>query len=113
MHRNLSWLTERGMMLDTGAYVLGLERAAGVDATVTGKPAPDFFRQSVALLGVPAEEVAMVGDDLEADVLAAQDCGLTGVLVRTGKFRPETLEASERRPDHVIDSIANLRELFG
>jgi HAD superfamily hydrolase (TIGR01458 family) len=113
MHRNLSWLTADGLMLDAGAYVMGLERAAGVKAAVTGKPAPDFFRQGVELLGVPAEQAAMVGDDLEADVLAAQACGLTGVLVRTGKFRPEALRASERRPDNVIGSIANLPELFG
>ena len=48
----------------------------------------------------------MVGDDLEADVLAAQAIGVTGVLVRTGKFRAEMLESSARRPDVVIESIA-------
>jgi HAD superfamily hydrolase (TIGR01458 family) len=112
MHRNLFWMTEAGLMLDTGAFLLGLERAAGVEAVVTGKPSPDFFRQCVDLLGIPAERVAMVGDDLEADVLAAQDVGLMGVLVQTGKFVPETLERSDRKPDHVIESIGELQELL-
>jgi HAD superfamily hydrolase (TIGR01450 family) len=112
MHRNLFWMTERGLMLDAGAFLVGLERAAGVEAVVTGKPSPEFFRRCVDLLSVPAERVAMVGDDLEADVLAAQEVGLTGVLVRTGKFLPETLERSARKPDHVIDSIGDLPTLL-
>ena len=31
--------------------------------------------------------VAMVGDDVEADVMGAVAAGLEGVLVRTGKYR--------------------------
>jgi ribonucleotide monophosphatase NagD (HAD superfamily) len=54
----------------------------------------------------------MVGDDLEADVGGALDAGLDGVLVRTGKFRDETLRASPIAPTLVIDSIAELSELL-
>jgi HAD superfamily hydrolase (TIGR01458 family) len=113
MHRNTSWVTEQGPTLDSGPFVAALESATGVSATVTGKPAPAFFESCVAMLGVPAEYAAMVGDDLENDVLAAQRCGLTGVLVRTGKFRPEVLDASTERPDVVLDSIANLPGVLG
>jgi ribonucleotide monophosphatase NagD (HAD superfamily) len=96
------------MTLDSGAFLMGLERAAGVEAVVIGKPNAGFFEQAVGLLGLPAERVAMVGDDLENDVLAAADLRLTGVLVRTGKFRPQALEEARRQPDLVIDSIADL-----
>lgn len=112
MHRNLSWRTDEGLALDSGAFTLGLEAAAAVTAEVVGKPAPDFFRQAVALLGVPAERAAMVGDDVVSDVLAAQAVGLTGVLVRTGKFREEDLARAEGRPDHVVDSVADLPALL-
>ena len=112
MHRNLSWRTEDGMALDSGAFLLGLERASGIQATVIGKPSPDFFAQAVGLLGVAPDRAAMVGDDLENDVLAAQALGLTGVLVRTGKFRPDGLERSPDQPDHVIGSIADLPGLL-
>ena len=50
----------------------------------------------------------MVGDDLANDVLAAQAVGVTGVLVRTGKFRPEVLDASPEQPDIVLDSFADV-----
>ena len=52
----------------------------------------------------------MVGDDIENDVLGAQDVGMTGVLVRTGKFQPTDLDRGA--PDHVVDSIADLPGLL-
>jgi len=112
MQRNLSWMEADGPSLDAGAYILGLEAATGVDAVVVGKPSPDFFRSGLDLLGLPAERVAMVGDDVLYDVLAAQAVGITGVLVRTGKFRPEHLGAAGGSPDHVVDSLADLPALI-
>jgi ribonucleotide monophosphatase NagD (HAD superfamily) len=57
--------------------------------------------------------VAMVGDDVENDVLAAQALGITGVLVRTGKFREDQLARASGAPDHVAGSILDLPELLG
>ncbi|GFE25376.1 HAD-IIA family hydrolase [Streptomyces libani] len=113
MHRNLYWRTADGLDLDTGAFLPGLERAAGVEATVTGKPAGAFFATALAQLGAPASETLMVGDDIESDVLAAQRYGLTGVLVKTGKYLPETHRAATGTPDHVLDSFAELPALLG
>ncbi|MET9657374.1 HAD-IIA family hydrolase [Streptomyces sp. NPDC006510] len=112
MHRNLYWRTATGLDLDTGAFLLGLERAARVEAEITGKPAGSFFAAALAHLGVTASEALMVGDDIESDVLAAQSAGLTGVLVRTGKYLPETHRAAAGTPDQVIDSFADLPELL-
>lgn len=113
MHRNLYWKDETGLMLDAGAFVAGLERASGVEATVVGKPSEAFFNGALDLLGVSGADALMVGDDIENDVLAAQAVGLTGVQVRTGKFRPDDVERASGRPDHVIDSIAGLPDLLG
>jgi len=80
------------------AFLPGLEQASGVDAVVTGKPAAAFFATAREALGAAAPATVMVGDDVHADVLAAQQHGITGVLVRTGKFRPETLRAAPGAP---------------
>lgn len=112
MHRNLYWRTEGGLDLDTGAFLEGLEKAARTPAEVTGKPAPAFFASALAHLGVDAAETLMIGDDIESDVLAAQRSGITGVLVRTGKYLPETHRAASGTPDHVLDSIADLPALL-
>jgi HAD superfamily hydrolase (TIGR01458 family) len=114
MHRNLFWRTEAGLELDTGALLLGLEQAAGVEATVVGKPAAAFYAAALQSVDEPAEHAVMVGDDLEADVLGAQSHGITGVLVRTGKYQ-ESDEGGAHgdRPRHVLDSVADLPELLG
>ena len=108
MHRNLYWRTAEGWQLDGGAYIAALEEASGRAAVICGKPAATYFEQALALLGVPVDRAAMVGDDLVNDVLGARAAGITGVLVRTGKFRPEDLDSAEGAPDHTLDSIADV-----
>ena len=108
MHRNLYWQTRDGLSLDAGPYIVGLEQASGVHATVIGKPARAFYEQALVDLGVPAGSTVMVGDDIEADVRGARDAGIAGVLVRTGKFRQTDLEHPAVVPDAVLDSVAAL-----
>jgi HAD superfamily hydrolase (TIGR01458 family) len=110
MHRNLYWRTAGGLELDGGAYIAGLEEAAGVTAAICGKPARGYFEAALEMLGTSAGRTAMVGDDIVNDVLGAQAAGLTGVLVRTGKFAPSDLEKGA--PDHVVDSLADVPDLI-
>ncbi|MFF1687840.1 MULTISPECIES: HAD-IIA family hydrolase [unclassified Streptomyces] len=112
MHRNLYWRTADGLELDTGAFLLGLERAARVTARITGKPSKAFFAAALAHLGADASTTLMVGDDIESDVLAAQRSGVTGALVKTGKYLPETHRSADGTPDHVLDSFAALPDLL-
>ena len=112
LHRNTRFQTADGPALDMGAFVIGLEAAAGIEITVVGKPAAAFFDGALVDLGVDAEDATMVGDDLVSDVLGAQAVGMTGVLVRTGKFRPVDLDDPPGRPDQIIDDISQLPELL-
>lgn len=118
MHRSTAWTTTDGLRVDTGMYLIGMEQTSGRKAAAVGKPAPEGFLSAASRLGVDAEEMYMVGDDLNNDVLAGQVVGMTGVLVRTGKFRQDTLDrwaADEfaMQPNHVIDSVADLPALLG
>ena len=117
MHRSTAWNTADGLRIDTGMYLVGMEEASGRRAVAVGKPAPAGFETAAARLGVEPDDMYMVGDDLSNDVLAAQIVGMTGVLVRTGKFRQDTLDrwaADEfaMQPNHVIESVADLPELL-
>lgn len=113
MHRNLSWRTSAGIQLDSGAFIAGLETATTVTATVVGKPSPAFFDAGLEALGLPADRVAMVGDDIVNDVLAAQAMGMTGVQVRTGKFRAESLDELDEHPDVILDSFVDVPNSLG
>ena len=118
MHRSTAWTTTDGLRVDTGMYLIGMEETSGRKATAVGKPAPEGFLAAASRLGVDPDEMYMVGDDLNNDVLAAQVVGMTGVLVRTGKFRQDTLDrwaADEfaMQPNHVIDSVARPARVAG
>jgi HAD superfamily hydrolase (TIGR01458 family) len=108
LHKNRWWQTARGPLLDSGAFVAGLEYAANTEATVLGKPSAAYFQAALDALDSDPELTWMVGDDIEADIAGAHACGLRTVLVRTGKFRPDTVEDSRVRPDGIITSIAAL-----
>ena len=108
LHKNRWWQTARGPMLDGGAFVAALEYATGVDATVVGKPSAASYAAALAALDAEPELTWMVTDDLEQDVRGAQLFGMKTVLLRTGKFRPDTLERSSTIPDAVLSSIAHL-----
>jgi HAD superfamily hydrolase (TIGR01450 family) len=117
MHRSTAWNTAEGLRVDTGMYLIGMEQTSGRKATAVGKPAPEGFLAAAGRLGVDPEEMYVVGDDLTNDVLAGQVVGMTGVLVRTGKFRQNTLDrwaADEfaMQPNFVIDSVAELPALL-
>ena len=86
----------------------GLEYTTGVQAEVVGKPSRAFFEAALGALGARPEEATMIGDDVEADVGGAKALGLRGILVRTGKFRVDTLARADPKPDAVLDSIADL-----
>jgi len=84
--KNRYFMQPDGLTLDAGAFVAALEYAAGVEATVLGKPAPDFFAAALASIGCPADQAVMIGDDWESDVNGAMEAGICGILVKTGKY---------------------------
>jgi HAD superfamily hydrolase (TIGR01458 family) len=108
LHRNRWWQTKHGPLLDAGVFVAGLEYAADTHATVLGKPSSAYFEAALDALDADASQAWMVGDDIETDIRGAQRHGMRTILVRTGKFRPDAVEASDVRPDGIISSLAFL-----
>ncbi len=95
------------LSLDAGPFVKALEYASGTSAKIIGKPSKDFFNLVLKALDVEPREALMVGDDIEFDVKGAQDAGIMGVLVKTGKFRPEDLNKGIE-PFAILESVAQL-----
>jgi HAD superfamily hydrolase (TIGR01458 family) len=108
LHKNRWWQTKHGPLLDAGAFVAGLEYAAETDAIVLGKPSTAYFEAALHALDADANLTWVVGDDIESDIAGAQAHGMKTVLVRTGKFRPDAVEATRVRPEGIISSIAQL-----
>ncbi len=66
------------------------------------KPSPAFFAKVVEGAGLPAHQIAYVGDRLDNDVLPAKAAGMTAVFLRRGPWgviharRPEATQADLR-----------------
>lgn len=107
LHKKRSWRSEEGLFLDAGAFVVALEYAAETSASVIGKPSATYFQMVLDDLGLPPERVAVIGDDIEADVRGAQLMGMQGWLVKSGRFRREDLGRGIW-PDRLLDNIADI-----
>ena len=112
MHKNRYWNSADGLTLDLGAFISALEYAAGKSAVVVGKPERNLFSLAANNWGVPENSIFVVGDDLDGDILGAHNAGIKSVLVKTGKFREESLERSDNIPDYIINSVADLPDIF-
>lgn len=108
IHKNRFWQTEHGLQMDIGGFVDGLEYASGTKAMIIGKPSKDFFQIALDHMGLQANQAAMIGDDIDADVGGAQQAGLQGILVKTGKYRKNYVDLSAITPDLILDSVADL-----
>lgn len=101
------WRGADGLLLDVAPFVRALETAAACEARVVGKPAAAFFDAALARLRCRASRCFMIGDDIDADIGAAQACSIRGIQVRTGKFRESDLHGKVK-PYAILDSIAQL-----
>ena len=108
LEKDRYWMARDGLSLSAGPFVSALEFAAGKQAIVMGKPSKSFFDLALTDMGLHPDEVVMIGDDIYTDIAGAQQAGITGILVKTGKFCDECLQDSGIHPDAVIGSIADL-----
>ncbi|MGR8999028.1 MAG: TIGR01458 family HAD-type hydrolase [Gammaproteobacteria bacterium] len=108
IHKNRFWQTEHGLQMDIGAFISALEYASQKQAIIIGKPSPDFFQAALTEMDLPPGQVAIIGDDIDSDIGGGQGAGLTGILVKTGKYRKTYADNSEVIPDLTLSSIAEL-----
>lgn len=93
------------LSLDAGPFVAALEYATGRPAIVFGKPSEAFFRELLTSIDQTADKVVMVGDDVEADVGAGMALGLSGILVRTGKYQTGDEMKIEPQPTAIVADL--------
>ena len=97
-----------GPIFSRGAMVTAaIAKAADVRPTVVGKPSRAAVQEVSARLGVPSADLLVTGDDVRMDIGLGLLGGSKTVLVRTGITGSSALP-ERRRPDHVIDSVAEL-----
>lgn len=107
-HKNLWFYRDDKIFLDSGAFLHSLEFASNTEACVIGKPSSIVFENVLASMGLPNEEILVVGDDVSTDIAGASNSNLKSLLVKSGKYRESDLENPHVASDHVISGIADL-----
>lgn len=97
--------SERGLLPGNGSLTSVISVSTGVQPTFIGKPESIIIEQALAVLGVPKEEVLMVGDNYDTDIKAGMNAGLDTLLVHTGVTSKEKLKSYEQQPTYVMDTL--------
>jgi HAD superfamily hydrolase (TIGR01509 family) len=71
------------------------------------KPSKEFFEHILADTGVEPSRAIMVGDDFEADVVGANDCGLRAIW-----YNPRTAEKHESAMHQTIHDLRSLPQVL-
>ncbi|HEY9411376.1 MAG TPA: HAD-IIA family hydrolase [Jiangellaceae bacterium] len=100
-----------GPLPATGAVAALISRATGREPYYIGKPNPMMFRSALNRIDAHSETTAMVGDRMDTDVVAGIEAGLSTWLVLTGSTSREDIERFPYRPNHVVDSVADLIDI--
>jgi NagD protein len=100
-----------GPILSRGAMVTAaIAKASGRRPTVVGKPSRAAVNEIERRLGVPSDEIAVVGDDLLLDVALGHLGRSRTVLVRSGISGAIDLEGvpERRRPHLAVETVGDL-----
>jgi HAD superfamily hydrolase (TIGR01450 family) len=82
-------------------------------AEVRGKPSSVAAAAALDRLGHDAADCLVVGDRLNTDILLGERAGMETALVMTGVTDERRLAESDVRPDHVLDSLADIDSVLG
>ena len=96
--------TEFGSVPDCGSVCIGIKNATGKEPIVIGKPSPLMPQLAMDKLGVAPESTCVVGDRIYTDVRSGLAAGCVGILVLSGETTLEILNASDVKPDLVLQS---------
>lgn len=104
-----------GIIYSRGAMVTAaIAKVTGVRPRVVGKPSRAAVEEVSARLGLPTQEIVVVGDDAGMDIALGRLGGSRTVLVRSGISGAVDLDKlpPSQRPDAVIDRVADLLEVL-
>ncbi|MGH2859401.1 MAG: HAD-IIA family hydrolase [Solirubrobacteraceae bacterium] len=104
-----------GIIFSRGSMITAaIAKVSGARPRLLGKPSRAAVAALQARLGVPATQIAVIGDDLGMDIALGRMGGSRTVLVRSGISGEIDLDGvpERHRPDGAVDAVAELLPLL-
>ena len=112
LHRNRLYVDAAGRSAPSvGPITAAIEYATQAEATVIGKPSPDYFQQALDALGLAPGDVLIVSDDPLTDLAGGKRMGMRAAFTLSGKYRDENVLEQippTERPDVTVPRIGDL-----
>lgn len=96
---------ERGLVPGAGSVISLVECSTQQKATYIGKPEMIIMEKALERLGLPKDEVVMVGDNYMTDIKAGINFGIDTMLVYTGVSTRELVRKQEIAPTIELGSL--------
>lgn len=105
--------TETGEVPACRALVSPVEYATNRKAYFIGKPNPLIMRAAMGhfhQLGIHSQDVAMIGDRMDTDIIAAIESGLDPILVLSGVSTRESVKLFPYQPRLILSGVGDIPE---
>ncbi|MBN1995623.1 MAG: HAD family hydrolase [Anaerolineae bacterium] len=100
---------EQGVLTPAcGAVAALIEKATGFSPYFVGKPNPLMMRSALRYLDEHSENAVIVGDRMDTDIKVGLESGMETILVLTGVTKTEMIAHFPYRPNHVVNSVADI-----
>lgn len=94
-----------GFSPGNGSFVKLVSEVTGVKPTIIGKPNHYILDGALSLLNMPANDVAMIGDNYDTDILTGINGGLNTIHVSTGVHSAEEVLKREVAPTYLVNNL--------
>jgi NagD protein len=108
-NRDVRGPSDTGIVPATGAVAALIASATGRTPYFIGKPNPLMMRTALNTIDAHSEESVMVGDNMDTDIIAGIESGMTTILVLSGVTTRELVTRYPYRPTQIADSVADIR----
>ena len=111
-HPDINCPTESGFMPDIGAIMALVSTSTGREPDlIIGKPHPPIIQAILDKTGLPACQLAMVGDRLYTDI-ALGKAGISTILVLSGETRRKDIPDAPVQPDFIFENLAEFYKIL-
>ena len=104
--------TEFGSVPDCGSVADMIFNATGKRPLFIGKPSPLMPTLAMGMTGYQKEETAVIGDRIYTDIKSGLNAGCFSILVMSGETTEAILNASEDKPDLVLNDAGEILGLM-
>ncbi len=92
-------------MPGNGALTSVITVSTGVDPIFIGKPERIIMKKALELINLPAEEVAMIGDNYFTDILAGIHAGVPTIYIEGGVSTRDEVMGYDALPTHILKDL--------